>query len=67
MDGAITMGQLMAKNNSKSPKTAGWQVKGDGVAFTSSKAILNSQAGQTLVKQAAKVQLTKASGGNSGK
>lgn len=52
----------MSKQFSKEPETAKWKVKGDGIAYTSSKAILNSQAGRKLVEQAGKVQLTKDSG-----
>ncbi len=46
-------------NDQELPETARWQVKGDGVAYTTAKDIVNSKAGRRHIAAAGKVQLFK--------
>lgn len=41
------------------PATSGWRLKGDGVAYTTSREIINSRAGRDLLEKASKVTLVK--------
>ena len=40
------------------PKTAPWRVKGDGIAYTTSREILNSQEGRRHILSIADIKLT---------
>lgn len=51
------MSNMKRKEQNNIPATAAWRLKGDGVAYTTSREILRSQAGQRQIRAAAKVKL----------